>query len=289
MNEATQTLLKQNLELYKGNLGIPNYFDSQKFGFIGGPEGLFASKFLQNDYEGALKLIIANPNRKQRPSAKNVHKFLRDNWGDWNLCTQFLNDHNFDNYLELTQYLEQNPGEFLGTIKLLTPEIIKLKVTALQAFLWNEYVKKELERLFSNMKFQGVKYHVVGTLLFIKEPNNVFEALKSSDDLHSKDFIESTLPLPSFELENNYLENYNALLKKYFGLNDISEFKKFTELGYVTNAFSRKISFSPSNLIIEDEGQDRNIKKEKNRYCTISFELPPGAYATVLIKALCLA
>jgi tRNA(Glu) U13 pseudouridine synthase TruD len=47
--------------------------------------------------------------------------------------------------------------------------------------------------------------------------------------------------------------------------------------------------FKPGDLKIEEQGRDESIKKEKNRFCTMTFTLPPGSYATILIKALLLA
>ena len=195
--------VSENINNFQSGCMVPNYFDSQKFGFLGGPTGFFAPNFLKGDYENALKMVIAKPNRKERPRSKTVHKYLQGNWGDWSACNEFLTEHNFENYLRLTTYLEKNPEDYLGAIKLLTKDILKLKITAFQAFLWNEYLKKELRDKFKDAEFVDVKYHV-GTLLLPKNPDDM--KIESGEEIE-------TIPLPSFDLEKPYRGYYGELLR----------------------------------------------------------------------------
>lgn len=292
MNSKTLEQFKTNLNLMKDDGAIPNYFDSQKFGFLRGPEGFFAGKYLKGDYEGALKLVIAHKNRKERPSSKVVHQFIKNNWYDWASCSEFLKERNFNNYFNLTTYLEKNPDDYHGAIKLFSREIIKLKVTSLQAYLWNEYLKSKIRTAFTDSELAEVKYHV-GTLLFVKKLTQLNDKLK---ELITTDTTVGdpgnkfgTIPLPSPEIAGEVRLNYDSMMREDFDIESITEFEKFIELGYKTNAHARPMFFSPSGLKIEGEGFDPEVKKEKNKYCTLSFELPPGSYATVLIKALIFA
>jgi tRNA pseudouridine13 synthase len=282
LNQNILDLFKRNLEVFQKGGPVPNYFDSQKFGYLKGPEGFFAGKFLNGEYEDALKLVIARHNRKERASSKLIHQYLQEHWHDWKACSKFLSEHPYENYLKLTRYLESEPEDFLGAIKLFTRDKMKLKITSLQAYLWNEYLKSNLQKTFSEVELVNIKYHV-GTIPFPVEP------VKNLERLAGPELFSQTIPLPSTEVTGEYRENYDRFLNRDFGLDDLSEFEKFNQLGYRTNAHERKMFFTPSNLVYENEGRDEEIKREKNRYCTITFELPPGSYATILIKGIMLA
>jgi tRNA pseudouridine13 synthase len=292
MNQSTLELLKSKIPLLQSGAPIPNYFDSQKFGYLKGPDGFFGGKYLNSDYENALKLVIARRNRKERAISKEVHTFIQDHWMDWGKSSAFLAEHPFENYLKLTQYLEAHPEDYHGAIKLFTPDSLKLKITSLQAYLWNEYLKELYEQTFTASELASVKYHV-GALFFANDLENSIDKLNSSQALSEftkgLDLSSRTLPLPSMEVVGHHREKYNVLLKRDFGIDDLSEFEKFSELGYRTNAHERKLFFKPINLQLEGEGEDEEIQREKNRYCTLTFELPPGSYATIMIKSMLLA
>ena len=291
LNPENLALLKQNLRLLKSGSWIPNYFDSQRFGFLKGPEGFFAGAYLRGEFEDALKMVIANPNRKERPRSKTVHKFISDNWKNWGACANFLSENRFENYLDIITYLEREPADFHGAIKMLSADEMKLKIVSLQAYLWNEYLRLIIEDIGYDMEFSEIKYHV-GSLLF---PVHI-EAFRDADK-KIKDLIPETgepdeipaLPLPSPDLEEPYRAQYNALLERGFGVGEISEFERFNELNQRTNSYRRPLIFRPDHLVLEEEGRDKNIDRKKNWYCTLSFELQPGSYATVMIKALMLA
>jgi len=279
LTAATFEQLKNNLNVFSSGCPVPNYFDSQKFGLLGGPGGFFAPLYLKGEYEAALKSVIARPNRKERPRSKEIHKYLQENWGNWKQCNEYLENNRFENYLKITTFLHQNSSDYPGAIKLITKDILKMKITAFQAFLWNEYLKKLLSRNFEENELEEIKYHV-GRLLFLRNPDQINKL---------SNIFKETMPLPSYDLGDDYTGNYNSLLQEHFDIRDVTAFKKFRELKYITNAFERKMFFKADNLTVEEQGRDSRINKEKNRYSTISFSLPPGSYATVLIKAVLLA
>ncbi|UCE08041.1 MAG: tRNA pseudouridine(13) synthase TruD, partial [bacterium] len=251
MNADTLDLLKSRLPALQEGAPIPNYFDSQKFGYLLGPQGFFAGKYLKSEYEDALKLVIARKNRKERASSKAVHSFIQANWKDWKRCSEFLSEHPFENYLKLTKYLESRPEDYKGAIKLFTPDSLKLKITSLQAYLWNEYLKMKMEQLFGATDLTEVKYHV-GKLCFIKELQKASEKLSEPKSL-------KTLPMPSPEIGEEHKTVYNELIKRDFGIDSIDDFDKFNELNYRTNAHERNLFFTPTGLKIEDEGKDEDI------------------------------
>src|SRR3989344_4476683 len=63
------------------SLGVPNYFDSQRFGSLKGVDGFIAKDVLKNDYESAVKKIITATTRHQKAVIRAMRKFISSNWG----------------------------------------------------------------------------------------------------------------------------------------------------------------------------------------------------------------
>ncbi len=64
-------------------VGLPNYFDDQRFGSVGYSGEFAAHAWLVGDHERALKLALAEPNPFDRAAVKSEKAILRDHWGDW--------------------------------------------------------------------------------------------------------------------------------------------------------------------------------------------------------------
>src|SRR3989338_7277845 len=66
--------------------GVPNYFDSQRFGSLKGVNGFIAKDILKGNYEAAVKKIITATTRHQKATIRNIRKFILQNWGKWDIC-----------------------------------------------------------------------------------------------------------------------------------------------------------------------------------------------------------
>ncbi len=64
-------------------VGLPNYFDDQRFGSVGRSGEFVAEAWLRGDHERALRLAMAEPNpstaRRPRPRRRSCGR----HWGDW--------------------------------------------------------------------------------------------------------------------------------------------------------------------------------------------------------------
>ena len=66
-------------------VGVVNYFDSQRFGFLKHGQGFIARQLLRGDWEGALKAFVATPSELDKSDDAKVKAFWRDHWGEWQL------------------------------------------------------------------------------------------------------------------------------------------------------------------------------------------------------------
>ena len=64
-------------------LGVVNYFDSQRFGSLKHGQGFIAKDLLRGDFEAALQNYLAKPSPLDRSDDAKVKDFWREHWGDW--------------------------------------------------------------------------------------------------------------------------------------------------------------------------------------------------------------
>ncbi len=119
--------------------GMPDYFDDQRFGSLRGTGGRFIARaLLRADFEEALRLAIASPDRADRSRLKAARKRLKAHWGDW----PALRD-------ALAQGVERRicarlaeGGGFADAYALLDPSLRSLHLSAYQAHLYNEGLRR---------------------------------------------------------------------------------------------------------------------------------------------------
>jgi tRNA pseudouridine13 synthase len=123
--------------------GLPNYFDDQRFGSVG-PDGEFiAQAWLKNQPERALWLAIAEPNRSDRPGTKAEKAILSEFWGRWPEAKARLGR---SHARSLVTYLADHPSDFRGAFARLRRELRSLVFSAFQSHLWNLMLGRWIEQ-----------------------------------------------------------------------------------------------------------------------------------------------
>ena len=112
-------------------IGVPNYYDDQRFSSVAVDGAFFAYQLLIGEYESALHLAIAAPYAFERGSQKRHKAILRQHWGDWRLCRQMLPRD------RVVGHLFADPKDFQGALERLAPDLRTLYLSAYQSHLWN--------------------------------------------------------------------------------------------------------------------------------------------------------
>ena len=116
-------------------LGLPNYFDDQRFGSVSDTGGEFIGRLLvHGQFEEALKLALAAPYEHDRAEQKKEKRILNEHWGDWNTCKELLPR---SHARSLADYLRVHPQDYRGAVARLRPELRGLYLSAYQSDLWN--------------------------------------------------------------------------------------------------------------------------------------------------------
>jgi tRNA pseudouridine13 synthase len=252
-------------------LGVVNYFDSQRFGALKHGQGFVAKEFLRGDFETALRNLIARPSELDQSDDARVKGFWKEHWEQWEKRNPFPGA---DKYRRVVKYLAAHPGDYRGAILRTEPRWRALQVFAYQSWLWNEGAKAYLKDVVGITRMVPVRYQV-GVLLFPRELDSA-----TADLLREK-----TFPLlgPDSTFDDERVKRAAmAVLKR-----DDMTLASLSVPGTPEIHFDheeRPLMVHPGRLTLGAPQRDE-LNKGRLRV-NVAFTLPPGAYATLVVKRL---
>ncbi|QRN93053.1 tRNA pseudouridine(13) synthase TruD [Archangium violaceum] len=253
-------------------LGVVNYFDSQRFGSLKHGQGFIAKDLIRGDFEAALRNYLAKPSELDRTEDAKVKSFWRDNWGRWDARVPFEGS---KKYHRILKSLREHPGDYLRAFLQIDASYRAMLLFTYQSYLWNEGVRRYLQLLLPREHLFPLKYQA-GTLLFYRDADpEVLRVLR-----------ESTFPLlaPDTRIEDPKVKEAVdwVLGREKLSLEDL-RIKEAPRMLYFKHE-ERPTVVLPHKLVI---GRVQNDELNRGEYkVNIAFTLPPGAYATLVIKRL---
>lgn len=136
--------------------GVPNYFDSQRFGSVINNE-FIAEKVAKEDYEAAVKLFLTAYSRHEAQKQKQEKRLIKKQWSQFGTLT--LNNKTFQR-IQKGYVKNKDWKEAYLKIPL---HLRKIFAAAHQSYQWNENVKTIIEKACADIL--KVKYKV-GELFF---------------------------------------------------------------------------------------------------------------------------
>lgn len=248
--------------------GLPNYFDDQRFGSVGFDGGFIAQAWLTGDHERALRLAIAEPNPSDRPAAKAEKAILRATWGRWTEAKEQLGR---SHARSLVTYLVDHPTDFRGAFARLRRELRSLYFSAFQSHLWNLILARWIERNTREDQRVPIDFKVA-TL-------PIHHGLEPEQ---AEFLAQSRIPLPASRtpLPDDPMGEIAADVVAEFGLSWENLRVKHLKDVFFSKG-TRPALFFSENLEYSAAADDLAPRRKK---LTLSFELPKGAYATLLVK-----
>lgn len=254
-------------------LGVVNYFDSQRFGSLKHGQGFIAKDLIKGDFEAALYNYLARPSPLDRTDDAKVKQFWSEHWGDWTAKVPF--GEAARKYFRIIRALRDEPTDFVNAFLQIDADYRALLIFTYQSYLWNEGVRRLLQLTFPREHLFPMPYQA-GSILHHTEvapeiqkwlkdltfpllaPNSTFT------DPKVEEAVKWVLGKEKLTLEQLRIEESPKLL-----------FFKHEE---------RPIIIHPGKLVIGKPRPD-----ELNRgyiKVNIAFTLPPGSYATMVVKRL---
>jgi tRNA pseudouridine13 synthase len=251
-------------------LGLPNYFDDQRFGSVGVSGQFIAEAWCRGDWERALWLAVAEANEHDMPARNDEKAFLREHWGDWYAC---LNQLEHTDAGRILYFLAQRPTDFRSAMARLPIEMRSLYVAAFQSHLWNRLLDRYLRSLVPAEQLGELPLRL-GPVAF---PRRV-------DAAQAAALGACQLPLPSARLKPDPGPIRDLLDQT---LDEAEIELRHIRIKYPRDTFFSKgyraAMFVPQELTHWLEADELYAERRK---LSLSFRLGRGCYATLLVKYL---
>ncbi len=252
-------------------LGVVNYFDSQRFGALKHGQGFIVKDLMRGDFEIALRNVLARPSELDRSDDARVKEFWKEHWGAWDRRNPTPGA---ERYEAVVKWLRAHPHDFRGAILRTEPRWRALQVFAYQSLLWNEGVKQYLREVVGIQRLVAIRYQA-GTLLFPRELDGPLVRL----------LRDRTFPLlaPATRFADPAVERaaLSVLGREDMTLSDLAV-PGTPEIHF--DPEERPLVVHPGRLTVAEAREDE-LNRGKLRV-NVAFTLPPGAYATLVVKRL---
>jgi tRNA pseudouridine13 synthase len=204
-----------------------------------------------------------------RSDDARVKGFWKEHWGEWDRRNPYPGA---ERYEAVVKWLRAHPRDFRGAILRTEPRWRGLQVFAYQSWLWNEGVKQYLRDTVGIQRLVAIRYQA-GTLLFPRE----------LDAEGSRLLRDRTFPLlaPATRFADPTVERaaLSVLGREDMALSDLAV-PGTPEIHFEPE--DRPLFVHPGRLTVA-EGKRDELNRDRLRV-NVAFTLPPGAYATLVVK-----
>jgi len=254
-----------------GAWGLPNYYDDQRFGSIKEGQGLPARDMILGDFESAVRRLLTLPARRDPPAEVARKGIIREHWGNWALIARKTRG---GNHQALIKDLATHGGDFRGAIRRMSRSKRAVHLLAYQAYIWNETVGRLVQQVLPASSLRQASY-ACDRHLFWAEPNEL-------TDERYKILNELEVPLIWHRTVASS-ETVQAAIEATLEAEKL-ELPHFLVPGVPEAWFKevpRRVMLKPKDMEVgqpePDEDSPGFFKVE------LSFSLPPGAYATLVL------
>jgi tRNA pseudouridine13 synthase len=249
--------------------GVPNYFDSQRFGSVI-DHGFIGKYVVLKQYENAVKQYLTAYQKSEPKKIKNEKRNILSSWDDLSNVRVY----NKAFAMVIKEYGKTK--DWRAAYRKIPAHLREMFVNAYQSYLWNECVKELLKEVVEKKKLYSVDY-AIGALLFY---GNL-----SEDEMKK---IPGTFQTISETVTLSFDEQriVDRVLTKE-GLT-LADFAIESETGNFFKTRPRQVLLIPENFTISQPTRDEiNSKVNTMRHkIQVSFSLPKGSYATLVTKRL---
>jgi tRNA pseudouridine13 synthase len=251
--------------------GFPNYYDEQRLGSARHGQGFIARRLIAGHFNGALRLWLGTPSAADDSQTRRRKAAIEEHWGDWPRILELAPPE----ARPAIKHLCTNPRDFKAAAYLIPRTLLELFINAYQGWLWNE----ALAMLLADLKvpLRQLEYSL-GTLAFYDEPN------PTAAKFLSRLVVPAPGPDAEFESERAARAMNQVLAREGLRLDQLE--LKMRIRGVFFKAYPRKAVVVPDHL--KASGVEPDDLYPGSKKLLLSFFLPPGSYATMLIKRLSL-
>ncbi len=259
--------------------GVPNYFDDQRFGCLKHGQGFILRPLLAGRPGDALKDLVAAPSKYDRRGTASLKAALGAAWGDWQTCEKIGRKLGVQG---IFGHLAAHPGDLYGAFRKVPLSIRLIHLYAYQSFLWNRAVSDFLRR-----NVPGKERFVIRSL---SGRLQVHRALPGGG---VRAWRKAVLPLPAGDLRLPRRKGGKGLEAELDGALLAALAREGVSMEDLRLPKAAGISFkSEDRALLLYPGEWRLSRPEKDPsrkeewLLEVSFRLPRGTYASLVVKAL---
>jgi len=252
--------------------GYPNFFDDQRFGSVENEEEFIAEKILKKHYNGALKLYFTVTHPEDKKEEKERKQEIKRLWGDFEAVLPFCKTKVERDIIKilLKGKSKENMVKALNTIP---KEELSMFFSAYQSYLWNKTLLLILPKYAEDL--YRVKGKIMDYLIYKK-----IDDIKKFKDIRNMEIPTVSYKIP--KVDENVNKAIEEVLKERGVTSSDFNLKKIRKSFF--KSFMRKAVVFPENLFFTSFEKDEFYKGYEK--IKIKFILPPGSFATMLVKSL---
>jgi len=137
-------IFEKNLKEIENLGGFPNYFGIQRFGAIRPTTHLVGKKIVERDFEGAVMTYVGNPIEGEDPRSSEARE-LAEATRDWEKVMNIY-PHVFAFERSMIGHLIKRPGDHIGALRRLPPNLLMMFIHAYQSYYFNEILSRRVRR-----------------------------------------------------------------------------------------------------------------------------------------------
>lgn len=249
--------------------GLPNYFDDQRFGSVTADGEFIARPWVAGDFERTVWLGLAAPSPHDRSAEKKEKSILRDHWKDWATCQRKLGR---SHRRSIVSYLVDHPEDFAGAWARFRQDMRSLYLSAFQSHLWNRILGAAIRSECPDDARVDVPLAM--------GPAPFYRSLPAEPRLGLANLL---IPLPSARTVYEDDAPITALTDQVLQREGLD--RKLLKIKQPRDSFfskgERAAIVRPTDLSFSSGPDELYPGQQALR---LSFVLPRGAYATILVK-----
>ena len=274
---TVRALRKRDVQRLRDNLpvvrehGVVNFFDDQRFGNLTHGQGWVARRLMRGEHEAALRDLLTGRGDFERQKDRAFKEALEARWGDWQACREIAGS--FGAHHSVFEHLGRDPEDFAGAFTYVASRLRLIHLYAYQSHVWNRAVAqwvRELTPVDERLVFDG-----------LDSPRVAFGGARPAALAH-----DATFRLPGEGLEDVTDDHQHRLLRDVLAEERMvpDQFRIQGVSGFALKGEDRPVLVVPEHLRVRPAEPD--VLNRGMSALRVRFELPRGAYATLVVKRL---